>query len=46
MVVTILFLPLSQTEITKMQVQKLNVHKTDFPPTRVNKNGGCLRTGN
>jgi len=52
MILTILFLPLSQTEITKMQVHKTliftpstNVHKTGSPLTRVNTNGGCLRTG-
>jgi len=52
MIVTILFLPLSQTEIIKMEVHKTliftsstNVHKTGFPLTKVNTNGGCLRTG-
>jgi len=52
MIVTILFLPLSQTEIIKMQVHKTliftpstNLHNKVFLLTRVNTNGGCLRKG-
>lgn len=52
MIITILFLPLSQNAVIKMQVHKTliftpstNTHKTSFPLTRVNIDGGCLRTG-